>query len=70
MTDQAPNRTQEQAVADQIDCDLDNMVRRCLQQCGRAPEARQHWQEIAMGIETIRTKVRKRMHEEDRKATQ
>jgi len=63
-------RTQEEAVADQIDCDLDNMVRRCYAQAERAPKAKAHWEMIARHIDSIRGDVRKRMHKADRKATQ
>lgn len=63
-------RTHEEAVADQIDCDLDTMVRRCLAQSERAPEAKAHWERIARHIDSIRGDVRKRMHKADRQATE
>jgi hypothetical protein len=69
-TDTVGNRTQEQTVADQMDCDLDSFVRRALNQAGRAPEHREHWHKIARLLEAVRGPVRQRMHEEDRKATQ
>lgn len=62
-------RTQEQAVADQMDCDLDRFVRRALNQGEREPGARRHWQEVAHSLERVRTLVRQRMHEDDRKVT-
>lgn len=61
--------TQEQAAADQIDCDLDRLARRCLSQALRNPEARVHWEKIAKQIDNIRAPVRQRMSEFDRKAT-
>lgn len=56
-------------MADQIDCDLDNLVRRCIAQAGRAPQARKNWFVIAQQIEAIRGPVRQRMHEADLKVT-
>lgn len=62
--------TQAQAVADQIDCDLDRLVRRCQSQAMRDPQAKKLWNRVALVIESVRGDVRTRMHEEARKATQ
>jgi hypothetical protein len=70
MTDPNVTRTQEQAVADQMDCDLDRFVRRALNQAERAPQHRKHWENVAHQLDVIRGLVRWRMHEADRSATQ
>jgi hypothetical protein len=58
---------QEQAVADQMDCDLDNFVRRAWVQAGRNPEQRKHWEKVVHQLEAVRGLVRQRMSEDDRR---
>lgn len=59
--------TAEQAVADQMDCDLDNFVRRALVQAERNPKQRKHWEKVAHQLQVVRGLVRQRMSEEDRR---
>jgi hypothetical protein len=63
-------RTQAQSVADQMDCDLDNFVRRALAQAQRDPEAKILWGKVAARLDSVRGLVRQRMHPADREVTQ
>lgn len=68
-TDRVTRRTTEEAVADQMDCDLDNFVRRAYAQAGRSSDPK-HWEKIAVLLDGVRVSVRQRMHPDDRAATQ
>ena len=63
-------RTQAEAIADQMDCDLDRFVRRALDQGQRDPEAKILWGKVAARLESVRGLVRQRMHQDDRAQTQ
>lgn len=61
-------RTQEEAVADQMDCDLENFVRRALCQAVRSKDPA-HWRKVSHALDGIRALVRQKMHEQDRAVT-
>ena len=62
-------RTLEQMVADKMDCELDNFVRRALNQGIRSRDSEAIWKKIAHTVDAARGLLRQRMHVDDRQAT-